>query len=74
MIVRVVEGVAAMAKHNFDRPFADEAGNIVSAMCSRCGRIVELDGADIPDDIRNEDCEQQDLLTGPDDRREHGSS
>jgi hypothetical protein len=46
-----------MAEHNFDRALADNAGNIVSAMCSRCGKIAKLDSGDIPDDIKSEECE-----------------
>jgi len=51
----------AKAKHNFDRPLADDAGNIIGAMCSRCGRIVQLEDGDMPDDVKNEDCEQEDV-------------
>ncbi len=48
-------------KHNFDRPLADDAGNIRAAMCSRCGRTTELDRGDIPDTTKNEDCELEDF-------------
>lgn len=49
----------AMTKHNFDRPLADDVGNIVGAMCSRCGKTTKLDGGDIPDATKNEDCEPE---------------
>jgi Fe2+ or Zn2+ uptake regulation protein len=48
-------------KHNFDRPLADDAGNIHAAMCSRCGKTTELDGGDMPDAIKNEKCEPEDF-------------
>ena len=51
----------AMTKHNFDRPLADDDGNIVGAMCSRCGKTTNLDGGDIPEVIKNEDCEPEDF-------------
>ena len=49
------------AKHNFDRPIADDAGKIHAATCSRCGKTSELDGGDIPDAIRNEECKPEDF-------------
>jgi hypothetical protein len=52
----------AMTKHNFDRPLANDAGNIVGAMCSRCGKTTGLDGGDIPDAIKNEDCAPEDFI------------
>ena len=48
-------------KHNFDRPLADDAGNIHAAMCSRCGKTIELDGGEIPDATKNEECESEDF-------------
>ena len=60
-VLRCVEGILTMTEHNFDRPLADDAGNVVGAMCSRCGRIIQLDGGDIPDAIKNEECEQEEL-------------
>ncbi len=45
-----------MAKHNFDRATADNAGNIDGAMCSRCGKTVKLENGDIPDEIKKEEC------------------
>lgn len=48
-------------KHNFDRPLADDDGNIQAAMCSRCGRTTELDSGDMPDAIKNEKCEPEDF-------------
>jgi hypothetical protein len=48
-------------KHNFDRPLADDVGNIHAAMCSRCGKTVELEGGDIPDATKKEECESADF-------------
>ena len=53
----VQEEAVTATEHNFDRPIADDAGNIHAAMCSRCGKTTELDGGDIPDAIKNEECE-----------------
>jgi hypothetical protein len=40
---------------------ADDAGNIHGAECSRCGKTAELDGGDIPDSIRHEECTPEDF-------------
>ena len=47
------------AKHNFDRAVANNDGNIVAAMCSRCGKTVDLGKGDIPEEAKNEDCERE---------------
>jgi hypothetical protein len=44
-------------KHNFDRPLADDVGNINAVTCSRCGKTTELDRGDIPEVIKHEECE-----------------
>ena len=44
-------------KHNFDRPLADDVGNIHAVMCSRCGKTTELDEGDLPEAIKDEECE-----------------
>jgi hypothetical protein len=51
-----------MAKHKFDRATADKAGNVDGALCTRCGRTVELDDdGNIPTDVQNEECEREDF-------------
>jgi hypothetical protein len=51
-----------MAKHTFDQPTADLAGNIDGALCTRCGKTVPLDdNHNIPDDVQNEECEREDV-------------
>jgi len=55
--VSVMEEAVTETKHNFDRPLADDAGNIHAAMCSRCGKTTELDEGDLPQVIKNEESE-----------------
>jgi hypothetical protein len=44
-----------MAKHKFEIPVGDKAGNVVGARCSRCGKIVEFENlGEIPKDIQDE--------------------
>jgi len=57
MDVALLREVMTTIKHNFDRPLADDAGNIHAAMCSRCGKTTELDCGDLPEAIKNEECE-----------------
>ena len=50
-----------MGKHNFDRALADNDGNVLGAICSRCGKTVELENGDMPIEAKNEDCEREDF-------------
>jgi len=50
-----------MAKHNFDRPIGDNAGNIVATGCSRCGKIVNLKDGEIPPEALQEECKREDF-------------
>jgi hypothetical protein len=50
-----------MAKQNFDRATADNAGNVDGALCSRCGKTVKLENGDIPTDMKNEECRPEDF-------------
>jgi hypothetical protein len=54
-----------MAKQNFDRATADNAGNVDGALCSRCGKTVNLENGDIPTDIKNEECRPEDFSQAP---------
>ncbi len=50
-----------MAKHKFDRAAGDKAGNVKGALCSRCGKIVELEDGDIPRKFQDEECTPEDF-------------
>jgi len=50
-----------MAKHKFQIPEGDKAGNVVGTRCVRCGKIVEfVNAGEIPEDIQAEECTPED--------------